>query len=163
MGFYAYVRSRPNSMLDPLGAQGWEEGVVVIGGVTISVEALAAAAAIFGISVWACMVSSACLGKAIELMERDVARAIEDACKEKAKKCKPCVPPAGTKMQRVDVVPPSKKHYPWEGTHTHIYVVNQAPYPNCGCFINPDPLQPDMNGIGPFPPLVPVTGGGPES
>jgi len=43
------------------------------------------------------------------------------------KKCLPCSPPEGTTMFRTDVVPPSRPHKPFKGTHTHHYVVMQSP------------------------------------
>jgi hypothetical protein len=41
------------------------------------------------------------------------------------KRCKPCIPPAGTRMYRFD---DSHSHWPFgSGGHTHHYKVNQAP------------------------------------
>src|SRR5262245_53449737 len=44
--------------------------------------------------------------------------------------CPPC-PPGDT---RIDVVPPSKPHYPCKGTHIHRYInTGQGPPPGCKC------------------------------
>jgi RHS repeat-associated protein len=46
--------------------------------------------------------------------------------------CPPCDPPAGTLRYRTDPVPPSKPHWPFTGTHTHVYQMNQDPV-SCKC------------------------------
>jgi hypothetical protein len=88
---------------------------------------------------------------------------IENSQCKKQKKCKPCVPPAGTVMiERIDYVPPSRKHKPHTGTHTHLVKVNQTPYPECKCKINksdPDTLPGDLTED--YPNNTGVTGGGP--
>jgi RHS repeat-associated protein len=74
--------------------------------------------------------------------------------------CAPCVPPVGTIAYRVDTVPPSDPHFPFSGTHWHLYRMNQNPN-NCQCFWQ------DLNqaGEGPIPsgsvPITPSGGGGP--
>jgi len=47
--------------------------------------------------------------------------------------CPPC--PANPPCE-VDVVPPSRPHFPCPGTHWHYQVYNQRPYPDCTCFIS---------------------------
>ncbi len=54
--------------------------------------------------------------------------------------CKPCDPPAGTMGYRVDLVPPSKCHYPFKGTHTHHRQMTQSPHPVCKCFWGPETI-----------------------
>ena len=55
-------------------------------------------------------------------------------------KCPPCktvsgrIVPIGTIGYRLDMVPPSKPHYPFEGSHYHIFEAHQSPYPQCRCF-----------------------------
>ena len=49
--------------------------------------------------------------------------------------CPPCVPPEGTLGYRIDEVPPGRKHYPFPGTHVHIYIMRQNPK-TCECFWN---------------------------
>ena len=57
----------------------------------------------------------------------------DDTCK---KSCPPCNPPIVTIWYRIDYVPPSKPHYPFHGTHVHLYKMNQNPN-NCQCFWQP--------------------------
>ncbi len=57
----------------------------------------------------------------------------DDDCK---KPCPPCNPPVGTIGYRIDPVPPSSPHYPFPGTHVHLYKMNQNPN-NCQCFWQP--------------------------
>jgi len=55
-------------------------------------------------------------------------------CEDK-KPCPPCVPPVGSLAYRIDVVPPSKPHKPFKGSHIHIYKQNQSPVEaGCKCF-----------------------------
>ena len=42
-----------------------------------------------------------------------------------------CDPPVGTVCFMIDIVPPSKPHYPIEGSHYHLFIMNQAPNGNC--------------------------------
>lgn len=59
--------------------------------------------------------------------------AIPRVCPPPGGECPPCDPPKGTIRGRVDIVPPSKPHYPYSGSHIHLYIMHQAPYPNCRC------------------------------
>jgi RHS repeat-associated protein len=56
-----------------------------------------------------------------------------DPDKCNSKKCPPCKPPVGTIAYRIDEVPPHKPHFPIEGTHVHLFRMNQNPN-NCRCF-----------------------------
>jgi hypothetical protein len=47
--------------------------------------------------------------------------------------CPPC--PANPPCE-VDLVPPSRAHFPCPGDHWHYQVYNQVPYPDCRCFIS---------------------------
>ena len=76
--------------------------------------------------------------------------------------CKPCEPPVGSLMCRVDLVPPSTPQYPFKGTHTKHYMVGQSPAPKCQCFLIPLPAT---DGASPYPGEIPVKsvgGGGPK-
>lgn len=54
-------------------------------------------------------------------------------CTDCGDACPECVPPKGTKrVERVDIVPPSKPHWPCAGTHAHIVFMNQIPS-TCVC------------------------------
>ena len=67
-------------------------------------------------------------------------------------KCPPCVPPAGTiRVERVDRVPPGRRHAPCPGDHAHLVQMNQVPYPGCKCFWNK--ANPDVACLGPGDPL----------
>ena len=54
-------------------------------------------------------------------------------------KCPPCktisgkIVPVGTIGYRLDLVPPSKPHYPYSGNHIHLRQANQNPE-TCRCF-----------------------------
>ncbi len=69
------------------------------------------------------------------------------------KNCPPCNPPVGTIGYRVDTVPPSEPHWPYPGTHVHLYVMQQNPN-NCQCFWA-DAKKPLKKVIGPNDPLPP--------
>jgi RHS repeat-associated protein len=82
------------------------------------------------------------------------------------KGCKPCVPRAGTTFFRVDIVPPSRPHRPFKGTHTHHGFVHQSPAPKCVCTKHwPMPPLDCTEGADRWPDEIPeppiVTGGGP--
>jgi len=84
-------------------------------------------------------------------------------CDPKRIRCRPCIPPVGTLMYRIDFVPPSRPHWPYKGTHTHYSTVMQssvnAPKP---CFCFPKQIA-VVEGIFPLGmPEVEVTGGGIE-
>jgi len=91
---------------------------------------------------------------------QNIGKAIWDWCTND-KKCPPCkfadgtIVPVGTIGYRFDMVPPSKPHYPFPGSHYNLYVANQNPN-NCQCFWKPDgasavmppgaiPIQPFAN------------------
>ncbi len=48
------------------------------------------------------------------------------------KGCRPCNPAVGSRAGRLDLVPPSRPHKPFSGSHVHIYEMNQSP-PAAGC------------------------------
>src|SRR5262249_53514761 len=50
-------------------------------------------------------------------------------CQRKEDGCAPC-PPRGPEFHQV---PPSRKHKPCPGDHTHYYVPHQGPPPACKC------------------------------
>jgi len=62
----------------------------------------------------------------------DIEKTANDACP-----CPPCSPPVGTIQYRIDMVPPSKPHYPHTGSHVHLYEMHQSPSPKCKCFWHP--------------------------
>jgi hypothetical protein len=53
--------------------------------------------------------------------------------------------PVGTVSFRLDTVPPSKPHFPFEGSHVHLFRANQNPK-NCQCFWK------EFNVVAPPPP-----------
>ena len=80
----------------------------------------------------------------------------------RAQGCYPCSPPVGTIAYKVDLVPPSKPHWPHKGNHTHHLKMNQSPWPMCKCFWERDYVRP-TEGISPLPgeiPLPPGSAGG---
>lgn len=84
------------------------------------------------------------IDEALDEREREASSSTADTAKDKVcvnncseEECPPCVPPAGTiRVERVDRVPPSRRHAPCPGDHAHLVQRNQAPYPNCRCFWN---------------------------
>ena len=77
-----------------------------------------------------------------------------DGCK--SGKCKPCIPSVGTIATEVHLVPPSKPHYPIEGSHVHWFKMQQSPYPMCKCFWKRNFQKPTPGNTTP-PRTVPVT------
>jgi RHS repeat-associated protein len=145
LNFYRYAVNNPINFRDPSGknagtiaipigelvcfGSGVCETVIVVGGVVVGTAAIA---------YWIYESEKNC---------------------DKNKKCAPCIPPAGTVAYRLDTVPPSKPHYPYTGTHWHLYRMNQNPN-NCQCFWQ----DLDQDGEGPTPPgtvpITPAAGGG---
>ena len=62
--------------------------------------------------------------------------------------------PVGTIGYRLDLVPPSKPHYPFEGSHYHIFEAHQSPYPQCRCFWHEIKIIDEL--IGAPPGAIPV-------
>jgi RHS repeat-associated protein len=58
---------------------------------------------------------------------------VTDVICHKKPPCPACNPPVGTIGYRLDIVPPSLPHYPFPGSHVHLYQMNQNPN-NCQCF-----------------------------
>ncbi len=89
--------------------------------------------------------------------------AFEKQCASGSNGCKPCIPPAGTRMYREDTNPDSPPHRGVPVPHWHLYQVHQNPV-TCECFINK--VKDKDGGFGPspvppgIPPLTPVGGGG---
>ena len=79
-------------------------------------------------------------------------------------KCKPCIPPVGTRAYREDIRPTSRPHRGVPAPHWHLYEMMQNPK-NCQCFWHPIPDNQGGFGASPPPPgTVPITpagGGGP--
>lgn len=84
-----------------------------------------------------------------------------DEChKPPEKKCLPCEPPVGTLAYDIDFVPPSRKHWPYPGSHIHYFNMNQSPpLAGCGCFWHEVGTS---DGIIPWAgiPITPAAGGG---
>jgi RHS repeat-associated protein len=153
VNFYSYALNSPVNLRDPRGksagaiavpvsegigtlvcfGSGVCETVIVVGGVVVGVAAT-------GYLIW-------------EL--------VKPCDKTNTTRCAPCIPPAGTIAYRLDVVPPSRVHKPYPGTHWHLYRMNQNPN-NCQCFWQ----DLDQDGDGPTPPgavpITPAAGGGPQ-
>jgi RHS repeat-associated protein len=153
VNFYSYALNSPVNLRDPRGksagaiavpvsegigtlvcfGSGVCETVIVVSGVVVGVAAT-------GYLIW-------------EL--------VKPCDKTTTTRCAPCVPPAGTIAYRLDVVPPSRVHKPYPGTHWHLYRMNQNPN-NCQCFWQ----DLDQDGDGPTPPgavpITPAAGGGPQ-
>ncbi len=121
---YAYVYGNPLSFVDPLGLQTEAAlGSCVFGG---PYNPACDVAVVVNVCKWIA------LGIAISTTLKS------DSCQdcEEEKKCPPCVPPVGTIGYRIDLVPPSRPHHPFPGTHVHLYKMNQNPN-NCQCFWQP--------------------------
>jgi RHS repeat-associated protein len=169
--FYRYVGNNPTDLVDPLGLWSWTGIGAGVGGVVGGIGGAlagagggtvvapgvgtigagveggvvgAAAGAVAGAAV------GAAIGNAIDWFKRN-------SC-ENGKNCAPCAPPVGTISYRLDVVPPSKPHWPHTGSHYHVFQMNQNPN-NCQCFWAPigttDGPPPPGSG-----PITPPGGGG---
>lgn len=151
INFYTYALNSPVNLGDPLGENA--------GAIALPISE--------GIGGVLCFGSGACetaiLAGGIVIAVGATAALIYEIAKDhcdKRKNCAPCVPPVGTIGYRLDIVPPSGPHYPYTGTHWHLYRMNQNPN-NCQCFW--DNLH--QVGEGPTPPgavpFTPAGGGGP--
>jgi RHS repeat-associated protein len=82
-------------------------------------------------------------------------------CTDGDKKCPPCRTVdgrtilVGTIGYRLDIVPPSKPHYPYSGSHYNLYKANQIPH-NCNCFWQPIGASDAAGGLPPPAGAVPM-------
>ena len=73
-------------------------------------------------------------------------------CSKTEAGCPPCktvsgkIVPVGTIGYRLDLVPPSKPHYPFEGSHYHFYKANQNT-DSCRCFWSKAGMADASNGL----------------
>ena len=73
-------------------------------------------------------------------------------CSKTETGCPPCktvsgkIVPVGTIGYRLDLVPPSKPHYPFEGSHYHFYKANQNT-DSCRCFWSKAGMADASNGL----------------
>jgi RHS repeat-associated protein len=153
INFYPYALNSPVNLRDPRGKSAGAAALPIAEGL--------GGAICFGSGVCetAIVVGGAVAGLAatgyliLELVKRP-------PC-DNSNNCAPCIPPVGTIAFRIDVVPPSKPHPPYTGTHWHLYRMNQNPN-NCQCFWQ----DLDVAGEGPTPsgtvPIGPAGGGGPQ-
>jgi RHS repeat-associated protein len=122
LNLFAYVFNNPVNFYDPKG----ENAVTTVGGIILGdlvipdPTDLAAPIKIIGYGIL--------LIGAIII----VAATSTTACKV----CPPCPPAPAPEPPRIDIVPPSRPHFPCPGNHMHIYSMetNQTPYPDCKCF-----------------------------
>lgn len=147
---YSGLKNNPLNLIDPDG-----RAVVVVGGVAVVVTLAAVAV------VAACALHAPCR----EALAASISSSVSSC--PRSVRCRPCIPPVGTGMYRVDQVPPSRPHHPFTGTHTHHYIVAQSPLHGFKpCFCWPQKKEPYVtDGVSPGPgeiPQVPVLGGGVE-
>ncbi|HEX7152948.1 MAG TPA: RHS repeat-associated core domain-containing protein [Thermoanaerobaculia bacterium] len=87
-----------------------------------------------------------------------------DQC-TKASKCRPCIPPVGTRAFREDTNPASPPHRGVPPPHWHLYEMHQSP-PQAGCVCFWHPINDNRGGFGASPPppgtvpITPAAGGG---
>jgi hypothetical protein len=151
INFYPYALNSPVNLRDPRGKSAGAVALPVaegLGGVICFGSGACETAILVGGAVVAVGATAALV---YELLKNK-------PC-DNGKNCAPCVPPVGTIAYRIDVVPPSEPHYPYTGTHWHLYQMNQNPN-NCQCFWK----DLDQAGEGPTPPgavpITPAAGGG---
>lgn len=100
------------------------------------------------------------LAHADDIEENDPPRDCDEC---KTQRCKPCIPPVGTRAYREDTNPMSPPHRGVPPPHWKLYEMNQNPN-NCQCFWVPIPDN--RGGFGPsppppgIPPITPAAGGG---
>ncbi|WP_272944636.1 RHS repeat domain-containing protein [Snodgrassella communis] len=152
---YVYAKNQPLKLIDPKGKNplaGAVSGGAVSGG-AVGGPPGALVGAIVG-TVLGIGMGAYWMAKSAE-SERENAEQRVDTnveCKVE-KKCPPCrtisgkIIPAGTISYRLDLVPPSKPHYPFKGDHYHLFKANQNP--NCKCFWN---KYKDIDAAGGLPP-----------
>ncbi len=153
MNLYAYVGGNPVNWIDPKGLNAgtltWGTGIV--GTILIVVP-----------EPYTTAIGTGMVLGALATIPGDTP--IDEPAEEcKPKQCKPCTPPVGTIATDVHSVPPSKPHYPIEGSHVHWFKMNQSPYPACKCFWKRNYQKPTPGNTTPpgTVPVSPATGGGP--
>jgi RHS repeat-associated protein len=84
-------------------------------------------------------------------------------CDDEPRRCRPCIPPVGTRAYREDTSPTSPPHRGIPPPHWHLYEMHQNPI-NCQCFWHPIPDHRGGCGGSPPPPgtvpITPAAGGG---
>ena len=102
--------------------------------VPMSGPAIPPAASIIG----ACIANPACAAGLEELAGYGIVTAIYPYIElplgnfiDKCTTLPVCDPPVGTVCFMIDIMLPSKPHYPIEGSHYHLFIMNQAPNGNC--------------------------------
>lgn len=111
----SYVHNSPVNYVDPAGLQATTATWPGVG--KLCVDAANAAAGVLG----------AAIGIAVTQCG--------DGCVPQNTGCPPCKPPVGTVGYRLDIVPPAKPHFPYKGSHVHLYLRRQNPK-TCECFWN---------------------------
>lgn len=160
---YGFNHNNPMGFVDPDGRL-----PIVLIPIGIGAAAMKAAAALFGISVTACLATPACREKAAELAKQamdelidsigTIVRRIDRLCDEKPSKCLPCIPVVGSIAYRVDM-PPSKPHNGIPTPHSHKYRMHQRPpSAGCKCFWREE-LKHPLPGVL-HPAISPAAGGG---
>src|ERR1700722_16061919 len=107
INFYPYALNTPVNLRDPSGKSAGAVAIPVaegVGGLVCFGSGVCEAVIVVG----GVVVGVAATGALIYELVKDC---------DKGKKCAPCIPPAGTIGYRIDVVPPSRPHYPYTGTH----------------------------------------------
>nr|WP_314550334.1 RHS repeat-associated core domain-containing protein [uncultured Ottowia sp.] len=123
---YVYVNGNPLPKID-------SEGLQAIA-VPMPGPAIPPAALIIG----ACIANPACAARLAGLAGYGIGTAIypyiEPPLSSFIDQCATlpvCEPSVGTVCFMIDIVLPSKPHYPIEGSHYHLFIMNQAPNGNC--------------------------------
>jgi RHS repeat-associated protein len=112
VNLYSYVHNSPVNYVDPSGLQAATATWPWVG--KLCVDAAKAASGVLGAAMGVIVTQCG------------------DGCVEKNNGCPPCNPPVGTVGYRLDVVPPSKPHFPHKGSHVHLYIMRQSPK-TCEC------------------------------
>lgn len=129
---YGYALQNPLTHYDPDGRLAFLIAIPAFGG-GVSGGTLASGGLALGFAAWASTWNKPEL-PATPTPNDDAA---DVNCPPDKKSCPPCNPPVGTIRYRVDMVPPSKPHYPHTGSHVHLYQMHQSPAPKCQCFWHP--------------------------
>ena len=179
---YAYVGSSPVSFADPfglvrskqcvaaaevLGAVCGSLGGAYVGG-AIGAAGGGAACSPTGPGALVCAgaggLSGAAAGGLVGgILGQEAGRTAGEAfCPDGGDKCPPCrtldgrTVPVGTIGFRLDIVPPSRPHFPYVGNHYNLYKAHQIPK-NCHCFWQPVGASDAAGGAPPPAGAIPIS------
>jgi len=154
---FAYAPN-PTGWIDPLGlSSGVSSAIRVAGAAAAADLAVPEPTDLF----WPKLVVEGLIVAGAIAYENNQSKATTNKPCTSGKCCPPCrtisgkfVKP-GVRGYRLDIVPPSKPHYPYKGSHYNVSIANQNPH-NCKCFWKPDGARDASHGEPPPLNSIPI-------